>query len=134
MRLGGFSAEQVVFNELTTGASNDLKVASDLARKMVTQFGMSEKLGPLSYGNVQEAVFLGREMIHERNYSESVAQDIDREVRSIIDQALATATRIVTEKMHALKAVAAELIAKETLEQAEFYAIIGQSVPQQMGA
>jgi cell division protease FtsH len=129
--LSGYSAEQLVFNELTTGASNDLKVASDLARKMVTQFGMSEKLGPLSYGDVQEAVFLGREMIHERNYSEQVAQQIDTEVRQLIEKAVKTAKEVITASMAQFKKVALHLIEKETIEQAEFYALIGKPVPMQ---
>ncbi len=129
--LSGFSAEQIVFNELTTGASNDLKIASDLARKMVTQFGMSEKLGPLSYGDVQEAVFLGREMIHERNYSEQVAQQIDIEVRALVEQAVKTAKEVITASMDAFKKVAMHLIEKETIEQVEFYALIGKPVPVQ---
>ena len=132
--LGGYTAERLVFNELTTGASNDLKIASDIARRMVTQFGMSEKLGPLSYGDVQEAVFLGREMIHERNYSEAVAQEIDKEVRALVDRAVATATKVLTEKRETLNAVAGVLVEKETLEQAEFYELIGQPVPVQTGA
>ena len=127
--LGGFAAEQVVFHEFTTGAANDLKVASDLARHMVTQFGMSEKLGPLTYGETHESIFLGRELMHDRDYSEHIAQEIDAEVRTLIDSAVATAQRILTEKLETLKKVSAALIEKETLEQAEFYAIIGQSAP-----
>jgi cell division protease FtsH len=129
--LGGFSAEQLVFNELTTGASNDLKVASDLARKMVTQFGMSEKLGPLSYGESHESLFLGRELMHERNYSEHVAQEIDAEIRALIETAVSTAKKIITENMDAFKKVAVHLIEKETIEQAEFYALIGKPAPAQ---
>ena len=132
--LSGFSAEQIIFNELTTGASNDLKIASDLARRMVTQFGMSEKLGPLSYGDIQEAVFLGREMIHERNYSEHIAQQIDTEVRALVEQAVKTAKEVLAASMDAFKKVAAHLIEKETIEQAEFYALIGKPVPVQAGA
>ena len=134
MLLSGFSAEQIIFNELTTGASNDLKIASDLARRMVTQFGMSEKLGPLSYGDIQEAVFLGREMIHERNYSEHIAQQIDTEVRALVEQAVKTAKEVLAASMDAFKKVAAHLIEKETIEQAEFYALIGKPVPVQAGA
>jgi cell division protease FtsH len=129
--LSGYSAERLIFNEITTGASNDLKVASDIARKMVTQYGMSEKLGPLSYGDVQEAVFLGREMIHERNYSEQVAQQIDTEVRAVIEDALKTAQRILSESMDSFKKVAAHLIEKETIEQVEFYTLIGKPIPTQ---
>jgi cell division protease FtsH len=132
--MGGFAAEQLIFNERTTGAMNDLKVASDLARRMVTQYGMSEKLGPLTYGETHESIFLGRELMHDRDYSEHTAQDIDAEVRVLIDQAVATAVKNLSERLDALKKVATTLIEKETLEQAEFYAIIGQAVPVQMGA
>ncbi len=132
--LGGYTAEKLVFSELTTGAANDLKVASDLARRMVTQFGMSEKLGPLSYGDNQEAVFLGREMIHERNYSEHVAQQIDAEVRLLVESAVERAKATLTGHRDTLTTVATTLISKETLEQAEFYSLIGQSAPVQLGA
>jgi len=130
--LSGYSAEQLIFNELTTGASNDLKVASDIARRMVTQFGMSEKLGPLSYGDVQEAVFMGREMIHERNYSEHVAQQIDVEVRTLVESAVKTAKEVLTSSMAEFKKVALHLIEKETIEQGEFYALIGKPAPTQV--
>jgi cell division protease FtsH len=100
----------------------------------VTHYGMSEKLGPLTYGETHESIFLGRELMHDRNYSEHIAQEIDAEVRELIDRAVATAKQMLTEKIDALKKVATTLIEKETLEQAEFYAIIGQPVPQQAGA
>jgi cell division protease FtsH len=132
--LGGHTAEKLVFDEVTTGASNDLKNASELARRMVTQYGMSEKLGPLSYGETHESIFLGRELMHDRTYSEHIAQQIDAEVRALIDGAVATATRLLTEQRDILKRVAAELVRRETLEQAEFYSLIGQPVPQQAGA
>ncbi len=127
--LGGHTAEKLVFDELTTGGSNDLKVASDLARRMVTQYGMSEKLGPLSYGETHESIFLGRELMHDRTYSEAVAQDIDHEVRALMEQAAQRARAILSEKRDMLNTVAARLIEKETLEQADFYALIGQPVP-----
>jgi len=129
--LGGYTAERLVYDELTTGAANDLKVASDLARRMVTQYGMSEKLGPLSYGETHESIFLGRELMHDRTYSEHVAQQIDAEVRALVDAAMATAKKVLAGKMELLKKVATELIARETLEQADFYALIGEPVPQQ---
>lgn len=127
--MGGSSAERLLFNELTTGAANDLKVASDLAHRMVTEFGMSEKLGPLSYGDTHESIFLGRELMHDRSYSEHIAQQIDAEVRALADRAVVTATDILHARIDQLKKVAAALIEKETLEQAEFYAIIGLPVP-----
>jgi cell division protease FtsH len=130
--LGGHTAEEIIYGEVTTGASNDLKVASDLARRMVTQYGMSEKLGPMSYGDNQEAVFLGREMIHERNYSEQVAQQIDQEVRALVDQAKVRALATIQENLSTLKAIASALIERETLEQADFYTLIGKPIPTQV--
>ncbi len=132
--LAGYAAEQTVFNELTTGAANDLKVASELAHRMVTQFGMSEKLGPLAYGDMHESIFLGRELMHDRTYSERIAQEIDAEVRVLADKAAIVATNILKANMDTLKSIATTLIEKETLEQAEFYEIIGQAVPVRMGA
>ena len=130
--LAGHTAEETIFNELTTGASNDLRVASDLARRMVSQYGMSEKLGPLSYGETHESIFLGRELMHDRNYSEHTAQLIDTEVLALVEQAKKTARGIIEEKMEQLKKVALHLIEKETIEQGEFYELIGQVVPDQM--
>jgi len=127
--MGGYTAEQVIFNELTTGASNDLRVASGLARKMVVQFGMSEKFGPIAYSEKHDTSFFGHEFSQEREYSEAVAQDIDREVRLLIEQAAVLAKKILTDKLDLLKSVATQLIEKETLEQAEFYQLIGQPVP-----
>ncbi len=127
--LSGFAAEQIIFNELTTGASNDLRVASDLARRMVTQYGMSDKMGPLSYGETHESIFLGRELMHERNYSEHTAQQIDAEVLALVESAKQTARGIITSKMEQLKKIALHLIEKETIEQSEFYALIGQAQP-----
>ena len=86
--LGGNAAERLVFGDTTTGASNDIEKATDLARRMVTEFGMSDRLGPLSFGKRDELVFLGREIGEQRNYSDEVAKQIDEEVRAIIDKAL----------------------------------------------
>lgn len=123
--LGGFTAEKTVFKELTTGASNDLKVASDLARKMITQYGMSDKLGPVVFGEKEEAVFLGKEGLHSRNYSETIAYQIDQEVNSLIEHAFQTAKDVITKRMNDLNRIASVLIEKETLEQKEFYALLG---------
>jgi len=122
--LGGYVAEKTIFKDTTTGATNDLKVASDLARKMVTQFGMSDKLGPITYGEKDELVFLGKEMGHTRNYSETIAYQIDKEVKKLVSKGLATAKKILTQKINTLHKIARELISKETLEQKEFYALI----------
>lgn len=122
--LGGYTAEKIKFNELTTGASNDLKIASDLARKMVTQYGMSEKLGPIVFGEKDELVFLGKELSTEKNYSNEIAYAIDQEVKVLISKGLKKAREVITKKMATLEHVAQELIAKETLEQKEFYALL----------
>jgi cell division protease FtsH len=123
--LGGYTAERLIFKEMTTGASNDLQVASDLARKMVTRYGMSDKLGPITFGEREEQVFLGRETGGDKNYSETVAFAIDQEVEGLITRALKTARAVLTKKMEQLNKVAGVLIEKETLEQKEFYDLIG---------
>ena len=95
--LGGNVAERLVFGDTTTGASNDIEKATDLARRMVTEFGMSDRLGPLSFGKRDELVFLGREIGEQRNYSDEVAKQIDEEVRAIIDRAYVRATETLTD-------------------------------------
>ena len=122
--LGGYASEKIMFKEITTGASNDLKQASTLARRLVTRYGMSEKMGPLTFGKTEDLIFLGREITTEKNYSEEVAAEIDKEVRSFIDNAYRKAVQIVTKNKEALKAVAKALVEKEVLEQEEFYALI----------
>jgi cell division protease FtsH len=122
--LGGYAAEQIVFNEITTGAANDLKTASELARKMVTQFGMSDKLGPVTFGEKEELIFLGKEIATEKNYSNETAFQIDQEIKSLISKALKKAKDVLTKKATTLTKIATELIAKETLEQKEFYALV----------
>ncbi|MGB3904944.1 MAG: ATP-dependent zinc metalloprotease FtsH [Anaerolineae bacterium] len=114
--LGGRAAEELVFDDVTTGASNDLERATRLARKMVTEYGMSEKLGPLTFGRKQELVFLGREIGEQRNYSEEVARTIDEEVRRLISQAHETALRILRKNKDKLVALAKKLMEVETLE------------------
>ncbi|MEK7203509.1 MAG: ATP-dependent zinc metalloprotease FtsH [Patescibacteria group bacterium] len=123
--LGGYTAEKIVFKDTTTGASNDLKVASELARRMVTEFGMSKKLGPITYGDKNELVFLGKELAAEKNYSGKTAYLIDQEVKNFISKALKMAKIILGQKLQTLHKIAKELIKKETLEQDEFYALLG---------
>ncbi|MDO8601674.1 MAG: ATP-dependent zinc metalloprotease FtsH [bacterium] len=122
--LGGYAAEQIVFNELTTGASDDLKKASDLARNLVTRYGMSEKLGPAVFGDRDEMVFLGKEITTAKNYSEETAQTIDSEMRKIIDGAYKKAREIITTRRNKLDQLAHHLIEKETIEKAEFAALM----------
>jgi cell division protease FtsH len=118
--LGGRAAEDIVFNDITTGAANDLERGTDLARAMVTRYGMSEKLGPRTFGNREELVFLGREISEQRNYSEEVAEEIDAEVKHIINSAFNTAKEILTKYRAKLDAIAERLIREETIESAEF--------------
>ncbi len=117
--LGGRAAEEIAFSEASTGAQNDLAEATKLARRMVTDFGMSEELGPRTFGQRQELVFLGREISEQRDYSEKIARKIDDEVHSIIQLAYNTAKRIVSENKTRLKQIADQLIVRETLEEAD---------------
>jgi len=116
MLLGGHTAEELVFHEMSTGASHDIKQATDLARRMVTNYGMSDKLGPRTFGDKQEMVFLGREIAEQRDYSERMALEIDREVSSIIAGGLETARKILSENKARLTFIAEQLVNKETLE------------------
>jgi cell division protease FtsH len=128
--LGGRVAEEITFGEITTGAQNDLEQATKLARKMVTEYGMSEKLGPRTFGQKQELVFLGREISEQRDYSDKVAQEIDEEVHNIIQRAYATTKKILTANKAKLKQLAEELIARETLDETELDKILEGLAPQ----
>lgn len=118
--LGGYTAEMGVFNELTTGASNDLQKATGLARQLITQFGMSDKLGPVTYGHKEEMVFLGKEIHESRNYSETMAYEIDKEIGRFIAEAHEVAKKIIKERRPKLDQIARRLIEKETIEKEEF--------------
>ena len=122
--LAGYAAEKLMFKQTTTGASNDLKVASDLARRMVTQYGMSDTLGPITFGEKEELVFLGKELAHHQNYSETIAFAIDKEIKKLILKGLNAARKILSDRVDKLNLIAKELIKKETLEQKEFYALV----------
>lgn len=121
--LGGRVAEELVFDDFTSGASNDLERVTKMARQMVTRLGMSMELGPMVYGQKEELVFLGREISEQRDYSEAVAQQIDREVRKIVNEAYEKAKEILTTYRDKLDEVAAALIDKETINRDEFEAI-----------
>lgn len=123
--LGGHAAEELVFGEVTTGSSNDLERATKIARQMVTRFGMSAKLGPIIYGEHHGSVFLGRDLVHERNYSEELAAKIDLEVRKIIDEAYQTAKNILLKNKTKLKLIAEKLLAVESLSSKEFATLFG---------
>jgi cell division protease FtsH len=127
--LGGNVAETLVFGDTTTGSSNDIEKATNLARAMVTQYGMSEKLGPLAFGKKEEMVFLGREISEQRNYSDEVAAKIDAEVREIIDRAYDRAREALTTHRDVLDRLAARLIEKETIEHEEFEALFEGVLP-----
>jgi cell division protease FtsH len=125
--LGGRAAEEIVFRDITTGASNDLERATDLARAMVTRYGMSEKLGPRTFGDREELVFLGREISEQRNYSEQIAEQIDDEVRRIIGSAHKAAREILTNYREKLDALANRLVRDETIEGNEFEAMFAET-------
>ena len=128
--LGGRVAEEIVFGEITTGASNDLQQVTRMARAMVTQYGMSNELGLRVYGEKQELVFLGREISEQRDYSDAIAEQIDAEVRRIIDEAHHLATEILTQNRDKLDLISQKLLEVETLEGAEFVALVeGKDVP-----
>jgi len=118
--LGGYSAEKIVFNELTTGAASDLQQASDLARSLVTRYGMSEKLGPVTFGESEGLVFLGKEITEGRNYSEKIAAEIDDEVKKLIKDAQKNAEKVIKEKRKKLQQIAEVLIKKEVIEREDF--------------
>ncbi|GAB6172527.1 ATP-dependent zinc metalloprotease FtsH [Paradesulfitobacterium aromaticivorans] len=126
MLLGGRVAEALVLHEISTGASNDLERATGLVRKMITELGMSDELGPLTFGHKEEQVFLGRDIARDRNYSEAVAYAIDKEARRIIDECYQKAQNLIKQNMHKLHAVAEALMQKETLEAKEFAAIMAK--------
>lgn len=122
--LAGFSSEEMIFKDLTTGATNDLQNATELARKLVTQYGMSQKLGPITFGDRGELVFLGKEIGEQRNYSEKVAAEIDREVAKFIKDAYLKAKKILKAKKRKLNKIAKRLIEKETIEKKEFEELV----------
>ena len=122
--MGGYAAEKIIFGEMSTGASNDLKQASSLARKLVTKYGMSEKLGPVAYGGDNDMVFLGRDITSNKNYSEDVAAKIDAEVKAFITRAYETAKKVLEDRKDVLQAITDALLQKEVLEQEEFYGIL----------
>jgi len=125
--LGGHVAERIKFREITTGASNDLEKASSLARKLVKEYGMSS-LGPISFGQKEEVVFLGKEISEQRNYSEKVATQIDKEVARFVGEAEKKAKRTLTKNRKLLEKLAKALIKKETIEREEFEKIIGKKL------
>jgi len=131
--LGGRVAEELVFDDITSGASNDIEQVTRLARTMVTRLGMSSELGPMLYGQKEELIFLGREISEQRDYSEAVAEKIDAEVRRIVDESYKLAKKLLTKYRKQLDAVAQKLLEVETLTREEFEAIFPPPVPKKSG-
>lgn len=125
--LGGRAAEALVLKDISTGAQNDIERATKLARQMVTHYGMSEKLGPMTYGTDDEEIFVGRDFGRTRNYSEEVAAAIDKEMRNLIDRAYSKAEQLLKENMDKLHKVAEALLEKETLDAKEFEEIFASA-------
>ncbi|ANA40234.1 ATP-dependent zinc metalloprotease FtsH [Geobacter anodireducens] len=113
--MGGRAAEEIIFNELTTGAGNDIERATEIARKMVCEWGMSEKMGPVTFGKKEESIFLGRDMSMHKNYSEATAVEIDEEIRKIIDGSYSRVKHLLNENLSVLHCLATQLIEKENL-------------------
>jgi cell division protease FtsH len=135
--MGGRAAEEIVLKIQTTGAGDDIENASDLARKMVCNYGMSENLGPLSFGKKEEQIFLGREISQHRDYSEMTAQKIDEEVMDIVTGAYEKASQLIKDNLDTLHSMANGLLEKETLDSGDIDDIMasgGKSIPEEMDA
>jgi len=122
--LGGYAAEKLVFGDLTTGAADDLYRATDVARALITKYGMSEKIGPVAFEGREGNIFIGRDFYTEKNYSEDVAKEIDKEVKNFMENAFKDATKVLQKNREVLNAIAEKLIEKETIERDEFDEIL----------
>jgi len=131
--MGGRAAEEIVFNDITSGASNDLERVTKMARAMVTRLGMSTDLGPMTYGQKEELIFLGREISEQRDYSEAVAELIDKEVRTLVNDAYERAKKILVQYRDALDSIAYKLLEVETLTREDFEAIFPPPIPKNGG-
>ena len=127
VRLGGRVAEQMKFGEPSTGAKDDLERATDMARRMVCEWGMSEKMGPLTFGKREEQIFLGREIARHKDYSEETAVEIDKEIRKIMDDCMVQAESLLKENEHKLDDLAEALLEKESLNAQEIDKIMEAS-------
>ncbi|MEW6407272.1 MAG: ATP-dependent zinc metalloprotease FtsH [Patescibacteria group bacterium] len=126
--LAGYTTEEKIFGEVTTGATSDLREATKLARKLVTEYGMSEKLGPMTFGQKEELIFLGREIAEQRDYSEEIAKKIDEEVQYFIGEARKKAEEIIGKNKEKLEKVARALLSDEVLEKEDFEKIVGKKI------
>jgi len=124
--LGGYAAEKLIFGELTTGATSDLRMATELSKQLVTQYGMSKKLGPRTFGEREEMIFLGREISEQKDYSEKTAEKIDDEINDFVENAFKCAMRILEKNKDKLEKITNELLRKEVLEREEFEKIVGK--------
>ena len=124
--LGGRIAEELIFDDITTGASQDIKQATEIARDMVTKYGMSDKIGMICYGSDDDQVFIGRDLAHARGFSENTAAAIDQEVKAIIDECYAKARAIITQYEYVLHSCAKLLLEKEKIGSKEFEALFDQ--------
>ena len=131
--LGGRVAEELVFDDITSGASNDIEQVTRMARTMVTRLGMSSEMGPMMYGQKEELIFLGREISEQRDYSEAVAEQIDSEVRKLVDESYKLAKKLLTKYRYQLDAIAQKLLEVETLTREEFEAIFPPPIPKKSG-
>jgi cell division protease FtsH len=131
--LGGRVAEELVFDDITSGASNDIEQVTRMARTMVTRLGMSGEMGPLQYGSKEELIFLGREISEQRDYSEAVAEKIDDEVRKIVEESYGLARKLLTQYREKLDAVAMKLLEVETITRDEFEALFPPPTPKKSG-
>ena len=129
--LAGHIVEQKIFGQVTTGSTSDLRQATNLARKMITDFGMNETLGQRTFGKKEEMIFLGREIHEQRDYSEKTAEQIDKEISLYIDKAVHQANGIIKSRREELEKVVEVLLKKETLEKKEFEAIVGKKKSQE---
>ena len=122
--LGGRVAEALVLKEISSGASNDLQRATQLARQMICEYGMSENIGPVTFGHRQDQVFLGRDIARDKDYSEEVAAEIDKEVRSFMEDAYAATEKLLSDNIDKLHVIAKALMEKETLEEEEINQLV----------
>ena len=130
--MGGYAAEDIIFQENTTGAQNDIDQATEIARRMVCEWGMSKSLGPIAFGQKDEPIFLGKEIARHRDYSDETAQQIDKEIRNIVESALKKAKDLLTEHKDHMELLAKTLMEKETLDDAQIRELLGLPARERM--
>lgn len=129
--MGGYVAEELIYSETTTGTQNDIKQATEIAHRMVTEWGMSKELGFISYGKEDEPIFIGKEIARHKDYSEETARKIDEEVKKIMEKCLAETRQILSDNIDQLKKLAEELIEKETLDDNDIKKLLGFSAAEE---